>query len=411
MKNIQIILNAILSKEIFDYILIDRSFRVTGASEGVVRYLSAPLKNGDEIFVHLPELVGREAEIEAIFADPGAQIRLETIQKNDHYIDLSVEHYDASTVLMLVHNVTAATRARQGVLQKSNEATLLYTMLQKIIDAQGALLFVVDREGKIEFANRQFYRHFGEREPQLYRHVNTDLTSYAQLCDYLDDQETHVTIGEDTFLLQASRIEATHMLFTLSKVTRIVRENTDLLEEVQYDTLTGVYRKKAFDVKVSEWMQRGDTFVLVVADIDNFKAINDRYGHAAGDAVLQEFAATIKRNLRSNDLVARWGGEEFIIALNISDPNEARRREDAMRRTEALREEIARHTFPHVGQLTVSMGLSWRSFCVCETLDMILLRADKALYAAKNRGKNRVAVTPPLSCGEMCSARVTDIRI
>ncbi len=410
MKNIQIILNAILSKDIFDYVLIDRAFRIVGMSDGVGRFLPGPPGTGEDVFAYLPELVGSEEEIEKIFDKRYSLFTLETVQKNDYFINLSVEYYDDSTAMILFHNVTAVTLARQGVLQKSNEATLLHTMLQKIIDAQGALLFVVDREGKIEFANRQFYRHFGEKEPRLYRHVDKDLTSYAQLCEYLNHQETHVTIGEETFLLQATRIEATHILFTLSKVTRIVRENTDLLEEVQYDTLTGLYRKKAFDTKVSEWMQRGDTFVLVVADIDNFKAINDRYGHAAGDAVLQEFAATIKRNLRSDDLVARWGGEEFIIALNIPDPNEARRREDAMRRTEALREEIARHTFPHVEHLTVSMGLSWRSFCVCETLDMILLRADKALYAAKNRGKNRVSVTPPLSCGEMCSARVTDIR-
>ena len=398
MKNIQIILNAILSKDIFDYILIDRDFRVTGVSEGVARYTDTPPQQGGDVFVHLPELVGREAELLEIFDLKEGQLRLETIRKNDHYIDLSIEHYDAQTLLILLHNVTAVTQARQGVLQKSNEATLLHTMLQKIIDAQSALLVVVDREGRMEFANRQFYRQFGEETPELFRYVDEELNSYRELCDYLDHREVYVSIGEETFLLQGTRIEATHILFTLTKVTRIVRENTDLLEEVQYDTLTGVYRKKTFDARITEWVENGESFVLAVADIDNFKTINDTYGHASGDQVLIEFSKLLKQTLPQEGLVARWGGEEFIVALRMSDHEAARMHADL------LCQLIASHSFSIIGHLTVSMGFTWRSFCECETLETLLKRADEALYTAKKAGKNRVITAPPPSCDEMCSS-------
>jgi len=401
MKNIQIILNAILSKDIFDYILINKLFRVVGASEGVERFLDDPLVTGDDIFIHLPELVGSEVEIEAVFEDREVQLALETIRKKDHYVNLTVEHFDADTALILFHNITAITLARQGILQKSNEATLLHTMLQKIIDAQSALLVVVDREGKVEFANQQFYRHFGEEAPELYRFVDEELSDYSALCDYLDGREMHVTIGDDTFLLQGTRVEATHILFTLAKVTRIVQENHHLLEEIQYDPLTGTYRKKTFDAKVIEWLENGDAFVLVVADVDNFKRINDTYGHATGDRVLSEFAALLKQKLPSDGLVARWGGEEFILALRMDD------HETAQKYADVLRQQIASHTFSVVGSLTVSMGFTWRSFCHCETLDTVLLRADKALYAAKKQGKNRVVIFPPPPCDEMCTSEDT----
>ena len=398
MKNIQTILNAVLSKEIFDYMLIDRDFRVLRGSDGVNRYLDEPLRPGEEVFVSLPELVGSEEVIQTVFGDPQVQLRLETIRKGDYYVNLSVEYFDPETVLILFRNITAVTLARKDTLQKSNEATLLHTMLQKIIDAQSALLVVVDREGRVEFANRQFYRQFGENTPELYRYVDEELDSYRELCDYLDHREVYVTIGEETFLLQGTRIEATHILFTLTKVTRIIRENTHLLEEVQYDTLTGVYRKKTFDAKITEWIENGEPLVLAVADIDNFKTINDTYGHASGDQVLIEFSKLLKQTLPQDGLIARWGGEEFIVALRMSDYESARMHADL------LCQLIASHSFSIIGHLTVSMGFSWRSSCECETFDMLLKRADEALYSAKKAGKNRVVSVPPPPCDEMCSS-------
>ena len=396
MKKIQTILNAILSKDIFDYILMDRSFRIVSASDGVGRYLSDAPRVGDDVLAHLPEFVGSEEEIRKIFVKKYSLFTLESVHKNNYYINLSVDYYDANTAMILFHNITAVTLARQGILQKSNETTLLYTMLQKIIDAQSTLLFVINQEGRVAFANQRYYEHFDDQALELYRYFDEEIPDYAALCDHLDNQEHPVTIGDDTFMVQGSRVESTYMLFTLAKVTQIVQENHSLQEEVKFDSLTGVYRKKAFDAKVQEMMQEHEPFALVVADIDNFKAVNDTYGHTVGDEVLQEFASIIKGELRQHDLVARWGGEEFLFVLK------AKNADDALQRAEALREKIAAYPFRDVKKLTVSMGVSWKSRCPCETLDSLLRRADRSLYDAKSQGKNKTILSPVVQCEEIC---------
>jgi diguanylate cyclase (GGDEF)-like protein len=396
MKNIQIILNAILSKNIFDYILMDKDFKLINASEEVGRYLTNEPHVGDDVLSHLPELVGSEEEIQKVFMKKYSLFTLESVHKNNYYINLSIEYYDDSTAMILFHNITAVTIAKQGILQKSNETTLLYSMLQKILDSQSSLLFVINREGNVEFANQRYYEQFGDQGLKLYQYFDHDLQDYDALCTYLDNKEHHIAIGDDNFMLQGTRIEATYSLFTLSKVTKIVRENHSLQEEVKFDSLTGVYRKKAFDIKVQEMMKGSDLFALVVADIDNFKAVNDTYGHTVGDEVLQEFASILKGELRQHDLVARWGGEEFLFVLK------AKNAEEAFRRADALRDRIANYSFREVKHLTVSMGLSWKSRCPCETLDSLLRRADRSLYDAKNQGKNKTALSPLVECEEIC---------
>ncbi len=392
------ILNAILSKDIFDYVLVDKAFRITAASQGVERYLSSQPKVGDDAFVYLPELVGNEEEVLQVFSRKYSLFTLESVEKNNYYVNLSVEYFDEKQAMILFHNITVMTLARQGIMQKSNEATLLHTMLQKIIDSLSSLLFVVDRKGEIAFANQRYREYFGgDKNVHLYRYIGRGLDDYDALCTYLGDKEVPVEMGDDTFMVQAIQIESMYQLFTLSRVTTIVRENFHLSQELQYDSLTGVYRKKFFDERLEQLLKNGEPFVLVVVDIDNFKSINDTYGHTLGDEILREFTYVIKGCLRKNDLIARWGGEEFVFALRTNEID------DAMTRMEALRKKIARHTFPKVNHLTASIGISWNTHCPCETAESILRRADTAMYVAKNEGKNRVQLAPKETCREMCS--------
>jgi diguanylate cyclase (GGDEF)-like protein len=396
MKNDQIILDAILSKNIFDYILIDRDFKLLSTSEEVGRYLAAEPQIGDDVLFHLPELVGSEEEIQEIFTKKYSLFSLESVHKNNYYVNLSIEYCGVNTAMILLHNITAVTIAKQEILQKSNETTLLYIMLQKIIDSQSALLFVINREGKVDFANQRYYEQFGDQDLELYRYFDGELSDYAALYEFLDNREHHVTIGDDTFMLQGTHIESTYLLFTLSKVTQIVEENHVLQEEVQIDSLTGVYRKEAFGKKVQEMMQEHEPFALVVTDLDNFKSVNDIYGHMAGDEVLREFASILRGGLRQHDLVARWGGEEFLFVLKARNP------EEAYQRADALREKVSKYVFHEVKHLTVSMGLSWRSPCPCETLDSMLRRADRSLYDAKHQGKNKAVLSIVVQCDEIC---------
>jgi len=395
-KNIQLILNAILSKNIFEYILVDRDLSVIDASAGIEKYLDKSPQKGEDVLEYLPELVGNEEEVKKIFVKRYCLYTLESVYKNDYYVNISIEYCDQNMAIVLLHNITAVTMAKQNLLQYSNESTLLYNTLQKVVDSQNALLFVTDAE-KILFANKKFIDYFQASDMEgirrkkldLYRQFNARLENYHELFERVNDREEHIKIGEDTFIIQATLIESTHKLFTLTKITK-------LSNAVQLDPLTGVCRKKYFDLKLDELLKAKVNFTLVVVDIDDFKAINDTYGHTVGDVVLKEFSSLLKKSIRQNDLIARWGGEEFLLALKMDDLDKA------MDRIEVLRKTIAEHVFKTVGQVTASFGVAWRNQCECDDAGSLLQRADKALYKAKSAGKNKVVLKKIEKRGKNC---------
>ena len=390
MKNIQIILNSILSKNVFEYILINRNLKIIQTSLGIFRYLDHMPKEGDDIISHIPEFSGCDEEIRNVFNTKNLSYTFQTVAKNGYYINLSVDHYDTNTALVLVQNITEVTESQQKLLQYSNEITLLNKSLQKIIDGQNALLFVTNNQNMIEFANKKFLWYFNietqeelqTKDIKLYKYISNTLNSYNDLYEYIQENEDYIVINNDTFILEATSIETVHKLFTLSKVTDIVKKKEILQKEVELDSLTQLYRKKYFDLKLEALFKYDTHFALIVIDIDNFKMINDTYGHAVGDEVLQEFATLLKYNIRKDDFIARWGGEEFLITYLVDDLDEA------LLRSQKLCNLIANHSFKKVGHLTASFGVAWRE--TSDDIHSLLLRADKALYKAKSSGKNRV---------------------
>jgi len=405
MTNIQIILNAILSKNIFEYLLIDRELKVCHASTGAHRYMEHALQKGDDVFMHMPEFLGSEEILKEAFETKNFCYAFRTVQKSGYYMNISLEYHSCDTALILLQNITEITEVQQQLLQHSNETTLLYRALQKIIDAQNALLFVTNSADEIEFANQSFLHYFHaenldelkEKPPKLYLHAGRNIKSYSELHAYSGGREIDLTIGNDTFIMQSTAIEETHRLFTLSKVTDIYERTKSLEAEIELDALTGIYRKKYFDLKLEQLLKEKDHFALIVVDIDNFKAINDNYGHTVGDEVLKEFSSLLRENIRQGDLVARWGGEEFLLVLKMDDFQKA------MDRTEMLRKTIVQHTFKHVRHLTASFGVSWREQCNGDDANSLLKRADEALYQAKNKGKNRVIAKELEIRGNQCT--------
>lgn len=158
------------------------------------------------------------------------------------------------------------------------------------------------------------------------------------------------------------------------------------------DSLTGLYNRRYLEVHLGNLMQRvlqgGRPFVLLVIDIDHFKRVNDSHGHAAGDEVLRELADRLVHSVRNFDLVARIGGEEFVVVMPDAAP------EVATAVAERLCRRVASKPFTisqPMGQLgvTVSIG-SATARGEDERLDTLLKRADEALYRAKRRGRNQV---------------------
>lgn len=382
MKNIQIILNAILSKDIFEYILIDREFIITYASSGIKKYTSCTFQKGDEVFDICPELVGSEDKLKEILENPTLIYFLETIHKNDYYLNLSIEYYDANTLLILFHNITEATYRQQKLLQYSNESILLNKTLEKVLNNQNALLFIT-QSNEITYANEQFMEYFDIKRVAdikrknlfIYKYFDDSLTSYDALFERVNNKEEYIVIKNDTFIMQAKTIEDTHKLFTLTKVT-------NLTKEIQTDSLTGAYNKRYFNSKIEHVLAHHEKAIIAVIDMDDFKKINDTYGHQIGDNVLVEFTNLVQDNIRIDDIFSRWGGEEFLLLLrNIS-------LEDAMIKIEFIRTLIDAFTFTHIGHMTVSIGVAYTD--EKDSVHTLLKRADEALYEAKSDGKNRV---------------------
>ena len=130
----------------------------------------------------------------------------------------------------------------------------------------------------------------------------------------------------------------------------------------------------------------------MMCDIDHFKQVNDQHGHAAGDDVLREVARRLQQSVRSYDLVGRYGGEEFLVALNRCDPRSAMARADNLRAVISGRPVHARGK---PLQVTVSFGLALSSDYRSCDVDEIIRKADSALYAAKAAGRNRVRIARP----------------
>ncbi|MBU0994780.1 MAG: GGDEF domain-containing protein [Proteobacteria bacterium] len=160
------------------------------------------------------------------------------------------------------------------------------------------------------------------------------------------------------------------------------------------DPLTGVYnRRQLFRLLEREksLASRGHSpFALCILDIDQFKNVNDTFGHQAGDTVLSSIATIVNKNLRKIDHLARYGGEEFTMILSYPDII------DAIKCAERIKNIISSHTFHHNGKVisvTVSIGVT--IFKPDENIEATLSRADKALYQAKENGRNLVEYLVP----------------
>ena len=171
-------------------------------------------------------------------------------------------------------------------------------------------------------------------------------------------------------------------------------ERKSLTEELrrlsQTDALTGLLNRRALEKAMKELfaastnVSRG--IAVVMLDIDHFKSINDRYGHAVGDKVLQQVAQILGMCLRTTDLFARYGGEEFIIVM--ADVTEAFARSTAERLRETLAQAVVSNE--HGLKVTASFGIDWQAQCVYENWEKLAVVADNRLYRAKRNGRNLV---------------------
>lgn len=227
------------------------------------------------------------------------------------------------------------------------------------------------------------------------------LENYAS---YLKEVKPFLVSGSENEILDVTTLliketEAVHLyakeleeklLNASNKIENLQNEHSKFREQANRDPLTGALNRAGLKEEFEKIEQQSDIYPIsvILADIDNFKQFNDQYGHLVGDNVLKVVSSTLRKNIKGIDLISRFGGEEFLILLLNTQPKDAVLVADKLRMLiEKLRIKH-RKTDEYLQQTTISLGISELNDnqSLLEAIDI----ADKALYNAKERGRNRV---------------------
>jgi diguanylate cyclase (GGDEF)-like protein len=278
---------------------------------------------------------------------------------------------------------------------------------QSIIDLQENIIFVTDSKSVIN-ANKSFLNFFEIESLQEFKiryqcisksfmeedgYFNLSMFSddkawIKELVKLSESKDVVVKMLKDNqefiFNININSFDRNYIL-TLTDITQISQKSSKFEYEASFDALTKIYNRNMFHRLMSDKInlskKENKTFVFVLFDIDYFKKVNDTYGHLVGDDVLVNISSLIKSHIRDDDIFARWGGEEFVLAFDVT-------LQKGVTIAQSLRKHIERYNFKVVKDVTCSFGVT--EFRKTDTLDSMIKRADEALYEAKESGRNKV---------------------
>jgi diguanylate cyclase (GGDEF)-like protein len=264
-------------------------------------------------------------------------------------------------------------------------------------------LVLLDKNFQAQFINRAFYKIWGLPElstGSIYnfadivehgRRTGLYVTAPGSIQDYVRQRKGRLRLSDGRILkFRCKALPDGGRLMTFDEITDFVRTAELLRELAGVDELTKLPNRRQFlkslEAEFARVQRYDRPLSVLMIDADEFKQINDRYGHFAGDEVLQALAVRLRGGVRQIDLLGRLGGEEFAVALMETDMPAA------LETAERLRREIAAEPFD-VGaaniQVTVSVGVATRRASDDNAAQLLSL-ADKAMYLAKTAGRNRV---------------------
>ncbi|OTW65960.1 GGDEF domain-containing protein [Bacillus thuringiensis serovar roskildiensis] len=316
-----------------------------------------------------------------------------------------------------IRNIVIAPVTPQMVLEEVNKSlyqlslvrqvSLQQELLQTMFDFRNDLLFIVE-DDEIVDCNTNFLEFFGYENLFAYReqhlvfaeHFIRENGYYSTTHDitWLDDTlsyDRRIKMsnyeGEvSTFLLRATPLpeDLSRFIVKCTEITELDEIYQEQERLAMIDSLTEIYNRLKFQqILESEWdnaMRNNENIALILFDIDNFKAVNDTYGHDFGDLALIQLAELMKSKVEEQHVFARWGGEEFIILVTNTVEKEA------FQVAESLRFFIETKQFSGISKLTASFGVALYEKGI--TREELMQRADIALYEAKKNGKNQVCV-------------------
>ncbi len=319
--------------------------------------------------IRMPIMDGIEMAREIKKIDPSAYIIFVTAFSDSEYLqsalELGAEGYITKPVekekLLQKLNFLAE------VIKNKRENEELTNALKVIFENQTeATALYIDK--KLKLANKKFKFLLGQIPlEELIQKLNINLNEKKQIIDY-DDKTLKIKI----------------IKFNHNSILIFINDITKYEEKIQKDPLTGVYNRNILEKILKENINK--QICMIFADIDHFKKINDTYGHQFGDTVLQTFAQILKNSLRKNDIIVRYGGEEFLIYIQNVESIK-----NAQKIAEQLRKVVENFDF-NGKKITASFGVCCKYISSKESFEELIKNADKALYKAKNNGRNRVEV-------------------
>ncbi|MBU0924414.1 diguanylate cyclase [bacterium] len=284
-----------------------------------------------------------------------------------------------------------------------------YNKLYKFIDTQNTIVILTNGE-EINFANKEFLNFFGFKELEDFKKES------KCICEFFLENDRFFHLGKlknnenwidaiislsqpkrivgmltkdsiiVVFSITLNYFEDDLYIVSFSDISQTINEQIILEEKTVHDKLTGAYNREYFEKNyrniIKEYHLKNYRFALCLFDIDDFKKVNDTYGHDIGDYVLKELVSEISKFSRDDDILIRWGGEEFILIMKIKSEN------DLSKVLEHLRMRIEKHIFKKVEKVTCSFGVTF--YKEGEDIETTIKRADLGLYEAKAKGKNQV---------------------
>jgi len=245
----------------------------------------------------------------------------------------------------------------------------------------------------IEHAKSAFnnaYKEIANKGISSYQHTNERFEKLSQMHEETLNNCTDENIINIPDMTRKFNEIQIHMIDEVKKANEIISKLTSQVEKLEkesnIDSLTKVFNRRALGTYLSNLCAKKDIpyeLYLIMLDIDDFKIINDTYGHIAGDKILIFIANILKKTLRDGDKIFRYGGEEFVLILNRIDLEHCKK---ILTRIFELLEKNKLFYKGNSIHVTVSMGST--VIINGDTPDSLLSRADKALYRAKNEGKN-----------------------
>lgn len=328
-------------------------------------------------------------------------------------IDLKVKGYglkplDAISLLDIICSAYESEYLRKNLEKQVEERTY---QLSALLDMQDNIVILSDSK-KLNFANKKFFDFFG------YENLDNFLEYHECICEKfvendnffhlkkidndkswiefmldLPERERIVTMVDKNFNVFAfsvtiNKFNENLYIVNFTDISETILENIELKETLIHDKLTGAFNREYLEKTYHKFKENcklnNNHLALAFLDIDYFKHVNDSFGHDVGDEVLIEFVNTIKRHTREKDILVRWGGEEFILILEVSNID------NLEKLLEYRRQVVESNEFPTIGQITCSIG--GVIYISGEDITSTIKRADEALYEAKNSGRNKVVI-------------------